>query len=67
MKKIKKLGLQRETVRNLASTRLEAVVGGLSGDHCTYGLTGCKACPPQNPTIKISNCDACASWICTFE
>jgi len=67
MKKIKKLGLQKETVRNLASVELEGAVGGLSGDRCTYGWTGCRACDPQRPSIKISNCEACATWICTFE
>ena len=67
MKKIKKLGLQRETVRNLASIKLEGVVGGLSADRCTYGWTGCAACPPQRPSLKISNCDACATDICSFE
>ena len=67
MKKIKKLGLQKETVRKLESNTLERVVGGLSGKHCTYGLTGCGACPPQHPSLAISNCVACATDICTFE
>src|SRR5262245_5719470 len=67
MKKIKKLGLQKETLRRLASTQLEVAVGGLSGDHCTYGLTGCAACPPQRPSLRISNCQACYTDICSFE
>jgi hypothetical protein len=67
MKKIKKLGLQKETVRALATTKLEGVVGGLSGNHCSIGLTGCGACGPQRPSLAISNCRACATDICTFE
>jgi hypothetical protein len=66
MKKIKKLGLQKETVRRLQASELEIDVGGLSGLHCSYGLTGCKACPPQNPSLAISNCPPCATDICTF-
>jgi len=67
MKKIKKLGLQRETVRLLESSELEVAIGGLSGLHCTIGLTGCAACPPQRPSLRLSNCQACATDICTFE
>ncbi|HSS00480.1 MAG TPA: hypothetical protein VLM79_25650 [Kofleriaceae bacterium] len=67
MKKIRKLGLQRETVRQLQASELEIAAGGLSGNHCSYGLTGCGACPPQRPSLAISNCKACASDICTFE
>jgi len=67
MKKIKKLGLKRETVRLLEGTQLEDAVGGLSGNHCSYGLTGCLACPPQRPSLRLSNCAACATDICTFE
>lgn len=67
MKKIRKLGLQKETVRLLESTRLEGVVGGLSAERCTYGWTGCQACPPQRPSLRISNCQACATDICSFE
>jgi len=67
MKKIKKLGLQRETVRLLESSELEVAAGGLSGNHCSYGLTGCLACPPQRPSLLLSNCLGCATDICTFE
>jgi hypothetical protein len=67
MKKTKKLGLQRETVRMLAASDLVGAVGGLSAKRCSYGLTGCGACPPQNPSLAISNCRACATDICTFE
>lgn len=67
MKKIKKLGLQRETVRQLQAKELEVAAGGLSAKHCSYGLTGCGACPPQRPSLAISNCAACATDICTFE
>ena len=67
MKKIKKLGLQKETVRQLQATELEAAAGGLSAKHCSIGLTGCGACPPQHPSLAISNCQACATDICTFE
>ena len=67
MKKIKKLGLQRETVRQLQTKQLEVAAGGLSYKMCSYGLTGCGACPPQRPSLAISNCAACATDICTFE
>jgi hypothetical protein len=67
IKKIKTRGLQWETVRRLQATELEAAHGGLSGNHCSYGLTGCGACPPQRPSLAISNCQACATDICTFE
>jgi hypothetical protein len=67
MKKIKKLGLQRETVRVLDTLQLEGAAGGISGNNCSYGLTGCGACPPQRPSLRFSNCPACASDICTFE
>jgi len=67
MKKIKKLSLQKETVRRLESSQLEVAAGGLSGNHCTYGLTGCAACPPQRPSLLLSNCAACVTDICTFE
>jgi hypothetical protein len=67
MKKTKKLGLRKETVRKLQASELEIAVGGLSGNHCSYGLTGCAACPPQRPSLLFSNCLACATDICTFE
>jgi hypothetical protein len=67
MKKIKKLNLRRETVRTLSVDALVDAVGGLSGHACSYGLTGCGACGPQRPSLRISNCDACATDICTFE
>jgi hypothetical protein len=67
MKKIKKLGLQRETVRVLDTMQLEDAAGGLSGNNCSYGLTGCLACPPQRPSLRISNCRACQTDVCTFE
>lgn len=67
MKKIKKLGLQKEVLRSLQINDLSGAAGGLSGNHCSYGLTGCAACPPQNPSLRISNCRGCATDICTFE
>jgi hypothetical protein len=67
MKKIKKLGLQRETVRQLEANELRIANGGLSYKHCSYGLTGCGACGPQQPSLRFSNCQGCASDICTFE
>ena len=67
MKKTKKLGLQRETIRKLAGNSLVGAVGGLSGNHCSIGLTGCGGCPPPRPSLAISNCRACATDICTFE
>jgi hypothetical protein len=67
MKKIKKLGLEKETLRSLASAHLEDAVGGLSGNNCSMGLTGCGACPPQRASLAISNCGACHTDICGFE
>ncbi len=67
MKKTKKLGLQRETVRMLAANTLVGAVGGLSGNHCSIGLTGCGGCGTQRPSLAISNCRACVTDICTFE
>jgi hypothetical protein len=67
MKKIKRLNLTRETVRMLSADTLTAAVGGLSGHACSIGLTGCGACGTQRPSLRISNCDACATDICTFE
>jgi hypothetical protein len=67
MKKIKKLGLEKETLRSLATVHLEDAVGGLSGNHCSIGLTGCGGCGPQRPSLAISNCGACQTDICTFE
>lgn len=67
MKKIKKLNLSRETVRTLSVDTLAGAVGGLSGHACSIGLTGCGACGPQQPSLRISNCAACATDICSFE
>jgi hypothetical protein len=67
MKKIKKLSLGRETIRTLIAAPLTAVVGGLSGNACTLGHTGCGACGPQNPSLRLSNCNACVTDVCTFE
>jgi hypothetical protein len=67
MKKIKRLNLNKETVRSLAVGELTGAVGGLSGNNCSYGLTGCGACGTQRPSLRISNCDACVTDICTFE
>ena len=67
MKKIKKLGLQRETVRVLDALQLEDAAGGISGNNCSFPLTGCAGCPPQRPSLRFSNCRACQSDICTFE
>ncbi|HET9627053.1 MAG TPA: hypothetical protein VFP84_37095 [Kofleriaceae bacterium] len=67
MKKIKKLGLEKETIRSLGNADLQDAAGGLSGLHCSIGLTGCGSCGPQRPSLAISNCAACATDICTFE
>jgi hypothetical protein len=56
-----------ETLRKLELTALDGVHGGLSGNNCSYGLTGCGACGPQRPSLRFSNCQACQTDICTFE
>lgn len=66
-KKKMKLGLEKETLRALATNHLEEAVGGLSGNHCSIGLTGCGGCGTQRPSLTFSNCGACATDICTFE
>jgi hypothetical protein len=67
MKKIKKLSLGRETIRTLNVGPLSAVVGGLSGNNCSMGLTGCGACPPPRPSLRNTQCQVCASDICSFD
>ena len=66
MKKIKKLGLQKETVRQLQSKQLEVAAGGITGKNCSVGLTGCGLCPPPRPTLAYTDC-FCLSDVCTFE
>jgi hypothetical protein len=66
MKKTKKLGLQRETVRMLAANDLVGANGGLSLAACSLGFTGCRGCGTQQPSLALSNCNACASDICSF-
>jgi len=65
MKKTKKLGLQRETVRMLAANDLVGANGGLSLNRCSLGFTGCRGCGTQPPSLAISNCAGCASDTCT--
>ncbi|HEU4733984.1 MAG TPA: class I lanthipeptide [Kofleriaceae bacterium] len=67
MKKLNKLHLNKETVRSLSVGTLTHAVGGLSGNNCSYGLTGCTACPPPRPSLRFSDCQACVTDICTFE
>ena len=67
MKKIKKLGLEKETLRSLAGAELGGAAGGLSANVCSVGLTGCGLCRSQQPSLAISNCGACATDICSFD
>jgi hypothetical protein len=60
MKKIKKLSVNRETIRSLSVGTLVGAVGGLSGHECTAGWTGCAACGGGG-TLGNSACDACLS------
>ena len=59
------LNLRAETVRTLSAQELRGVAGGLSGLRCSGGLTGCADCHDR-PSLLFSNCDACATDICTF-
>ena len=67
MKKIKKLTLGRETIRTLTVGPLAAVVGGVSGNNCSIGLTGCGACPPPRNSLRNTVCQACVTAICSFD
>lgn len=67
MKKIKKLSLGRETIRTLTVGPLAAVVGGISGNNCSLGLTGCAACPPPKPSLANTLCQVCQSELCSFD
>lgn len=62
MKKHKRLGLSRETIRRLGANDLHHAVGGLSGRRCSLGLTGCGECQPHN-SINNSACDVCATEV----
>lgn len=67
MKKIQKLQLRSESIRHLSSATLTGVVGGISGNHCSIGLTGCGGCPAPRPSLAFSNCVACATDVCSFD
>lgn len=43
-KKVKKLQLNRETVRNLSRDDLKKVVGGTTSEGCTIPRTCCLSC-----------------------
>lgn len=68
MKKIKKpLSLNRETIRALGGAQLVDAVGGVSGNACSVGHTGCNLCNTPHPSLAFSNCNACVTDICTFD
>lgn len=61
MKKTKKLNLRAETIRALSSATLVGAVGGLSGNQCSAGWSGCTACGPGPAT---DSCDCKTSAVC---
>jgi hypothetical protein len=62
MKKQNRLRLERETIRQLAASHLQAAAGGLSGRRCSAGKTGCGECTGGG-SLGNSACAACATEV----